>query len=335
MKKFKKIMSLLLISAMIFNITACSDDSDNESTDKGLKKVTIVLDWTPNTNHTGLYVAKEKGYFEDLGLDVTIQEAPEGSTTSLIAAGGAEFGISFQDTLADAFAADEPLPVTAVATIIQHNTSGIISAKDKGITSPKELAGHNYATWESPIELAMVEKIVTDDGGNYDNVQLIPNTVTDIITALKTDVDSVWIYYAWDGIATELDGFETNYLNFADYGTQYDYYSPVIIANDEFLKDDPETAKKFLEGCKKGYEYAISNPEDAAKILCDSASGLDLELVTASQKWLADQYKAEVERWGYMDPTRWNAFYNWISENDLIAKDLPENTGFSNDYLPE
>jgi ABC-type nitrate/sulfonate/bicarbonate transport system substrate-binding protein len=331
MKNIKKISSLLLIMILVFNIAGCSKDEKDSS----LKEVSIVLDWTPNTNHTGLYVALEKGYFKELGLKVSIKEPPEGSTTSLIAAGGAEFGISFQDTLADAFAADEPLPVTAVAALIQHNTSGIISVKEKGIDTPSKLEGKNYATWESPIELAMLKKIVTDDGGDFEKVKLIPNTVTDTITAIKTDVDSVWIYYAWDGIASKIANLETNYINFADYGKELDYYSPVIIANNDFLKKDPKTAKKFLEGCKKGYEYAIKNPEKAADILVKEVPELDKELIVESQKWLADQYKAEVDRWGYIEPDRWNAFYNWVSENKLVAKTLKENTGFSNKYLPE
>lgn len=55
--------------------------------------------------------------------------------------------------------------------------------------------------------------------------------------------------------------------------------------------------------------------------------------MTASQKWMADQYQAEAERWGYIDPSRWNAFYRWLSDNNLVEQPIPENTGFSNDYL--
>ena len=85
---------------------------------------------------------------------------------------------------------------------------------------------------------------------------MIPNTVTDVVTALKTDIDAVWVYYAWDGIATELAGLQTNFLNFADYGKELDYYSPVIIANNDYLKKNPEEAKKVLRAIKKGSDRA-------------------------------------------------------------------------------
>lgn len=334
----KKLITIIMAAMLVtLSLSACAKDT---VTTKGkdsltMEKVRIVLDWTPNTNHTGLYVAQAKGYFSDAGLDVEIMQPPEGSTTALVGAGGAEFGISFQDTIAPTFASDNPMPITAVATIIQHNTSGIISLKETGIDKPGKLAGHSYATWDSPIEQAIIRKIVADDGAKFEDITLIPNTVTDVVTALQTDIESVWIYYAWDGIATEVAGLETNFLNFADYGKELDYYNPIIIANNDYLKSNPDTVKMALEAIKKGYEFAIESPEEAADILLKAAPELDESLVKSSQNWLANQYKAEVEQWGYIEPSRWDSFYGWLYENALIEQEIPTGTGFSNDYLPQ
>ena len=128
---------------------------------------------------------------------------------------------------------------------------------------------------------------------------------------------------------------DTDYFAFKDLNPVFDYYTPVIIANNDFLKENPDAAKAFLRAVKKGYEFAIEEPEQAAELLCKASPELDSELVKASQKYLADQYKAEEERWGYMDPERWNAFYDWLNENGLSEAKIPENAGFSNDYLPE
>ena len=338
----KKIIKIMLFCLLGIFAVSCGKNSSSDTAVSGekksgespSKKISIVLDWTPNTNHTGLFVAKELGYFKEEGLEnVEIVQPPEGSTTALIGAGGAQFGISFQDTLAKSFSNDSPVPVTAVAAIIQHNTSGIISLKDKGIDSPKKLEDHKYATWDDEIEKAILKKIITDDGGDFGKVKMIPNTVTDVVTALKTDIDAVWVYYAWDGVATELAGLQTNFLNFADYGKELDYYSPVIIANNDYLKKNPEEAKKVLRAIKKGYEYAIANPEEAAKILVKNAPELKLELVTKSQKWLASKYKADVAEWGVIDQSRWDLFYEWLFKNSLIKKEIPKGYGFSNDYL--
>lgn len=330
----KRVYVVILAVLVIFSLTACNKDKSSNSDVAGKEKIRIVLDWTPNTNHTGLYVAREKGYFAEQGLEAEIMQPPEGSTTSLVGAGGAEFGISFQDSLAATFASNNPIPVTAVATIIQHNTSGILSLKETAIDRPAKMSGHSYATWDTPVELAMIKKIVEDDGGSFEEIELIPNTVTDVVTALQTDIESVWVYYAWDGIATEVAGLETNYLNFADYGTELDLYTPVIIANDSFLKNKPELVKKALEAIKKGYEFAIENPEEAADILLTAAPELDEELVKRSQEWLKDRYKAEVAIWGYIDQERWDGFFGWLFDNKLIEQEIPAGYGFSNEYLP-
>ena len=338
----KKILRILLFCLLLILAVACGKkdsqgnggNGEKKSNESPSKKISIVLDWTPNTNHTGLFVAKELGYFKEEGLEnVEIVQPPEGSTTALIGAGGAQFGISFQDTLAKSFSSDNPVPVTAVAAIISHNTSGIISVKDKGIDSPKKLEGHKYATWDDEIEKAILKKIITDDGGDFKKVKMIPNTVTDVVTALKTDIDAVWVYYAWDGVATELAGLQTNFLNFADYGKELDYYSPVIIANNDYLKKNPEEAKKVLKAIKKGYEYSIKNPKEAAKILVKNAPELKLELVTASQEWLASKYTSYATEWGVIDQKRWDLFYEWLFKNGLIKKEIPKGYGFSNDYL--
>lgn len=311
-------------------------DSNTAQDKKELKKVTFVLDWTPNTNHTGLYVAQEKGYFAQEGLDVEIVQPPENGAVVLVASGKAQLGMSFQDSLAPAVAGSSALPVTAVAAVIQHNTSGIVSRKGEGMERPKGMEGKSYATWDMPIEKAMVQSVVEADGGDFGKVKLLPSTVTDEVSALRSkSVDAIWIFYAWAGVKMEVDGLKTDYFAFSDLNPVFDYYTPVMIAGNDFLESDPETVRGFLRAAGRGYEDAVENPAEAAKILCAAAPELDPELVGASQEYLAGQYMAEVPQWGYIDPVRWNAFYSWLNENGLSETEIPENAGFTNDYLPE
>lgn len=332
----KKIYIVVLALLLVFVLVACGSEGKNSKNErKDLEKITFVLDWTPNTNHTGLYVAQEKGYFEAAGLDVVIQQPPEGGAELLVASGKADLGVSFQDSMAAALVGDDALPITAVAAVIQHNTSGIISRAGEGMDRPKGMEGHSYATWNGSIELATLEQVVEADGGDFSKVKQIPSTVTDEVSALKTkSVDSIWIFYAWAGVKTELEGLETDYFEFADIDPVFDYYTPVIIANNDFLKDNPETAKKFMKALSKGYEFAIENPEEAADILCKVAPELDKELVVASQKYLAKEYQAEAEYWGYIDAERWNNFYKWVNDKKLIEGEIPLDSAFTNEYLP-
>ncbi len=336
----KKFMAVMLSACMAFSLCACGNtaternsDATAEKSTKNSKKITMVLDWTPNTNHTGIYVAQEKGYFKEAGLDVSVIQPPDNGATDLVASGGAEFGIDFQDTLAAAFSSDSPLPVTAVAAILQHNTSGLISLKKKGIDSPGKLEGHSYATWDSPIEQAVLKNVVEKDGGDFSRVKLISTYVEDIVAALHADIESVWIYYGWDGVKCDMEGLSTNFLPFADMNSTFDYYSPVIIGNNDYMKKNPDTTKAFLSAVKKGYEYAAGNPSDAADILLKAVPELDEKLVQKSQEYLSKQYIADAAQWGEIDANRWNGFYQWLNENKLVDNALDENAGFTMDYL--
>ena len=342
----KRMTALLLGVCLCLGLCACGG-GDGETTppasgdteDAGsLEKITLCLDWTPNTNHTGIYVAQALGYYEENGLEVEIVQPPEDGATALCAAGQCEVAITVQDSLASAFSRPDPLPVTAIAALLQHNTSGIIAVAGEGMDHPAGLEGHNYATWNSPIELAMMEYVIAQDGGDFSNVELIPNNITDEAGAIEArQADSIWVYYGWGCINAELRGVPFDFFYFKDYAPELDYYTPVIIANNDFLADKPQTAEKLLDAIRRGYEYAIENPEEAAQMLIEGDTTGSLknseELVNASQKWMCDQYKAEVEQWGYIDPARWDGFYQWLSDNGLCEIPIEPGTGFSNDYL--
>ncbi len=303
-----------------------------------LTPIIFCLDWTPNTNHTGVYAAQALGYYKEAGLDVQIVQPPENGALLMCAAGQAQFAVDAQDTMAASLDLEEPLGVTSVAAILQHNTSGILARAGEGITSAKGMENKVYATWDSPIELAMLKYCMEKEGGDFSTVKLIPNNITDEPAALAAhQTDSVWVFYGWSGINAELSGLKFDYWDFASISKELDYYTPVILANNQFLQDSPETARAFLAATARGYAYAAEHPREAADLLIagDTTGSLESakELVYASQEWLAGQYIADAPAWGRMDADRWNGFYHWLYENGLSTHDLT-GIGFSNDYLP-
>ena len=325
----KKFVMFLLCITLILGLTACGGDRE--------QTVTVVLDWTPNTNHTGIYVALANGYFEEAGLDVQVVQPPEDGAVTLVASGKAQFGVSFQDSLAPAFAGDSPMPVTAVAAIIQHNTSGIVSRAGEGMDTPRGLEGRKYATWDLDVEKATIRDVMAADGGNFDLVELIPSTVTDEVSALQSgSVDAIWIFYGWAGVACEVADLDIDYFEFADIDPVFDYYTPVLIGSNAWLEENPDAARAFLAALSRGYTYAAEHPAEAADILMEAAPELKANsaLVYASQEYLAGEYIADAARWGEFDGERWAAFFNWLNENDLMEQKLDPDFGYTNDYLP-
>ncbi|RRD95284.1 ABC transporter substrate-binding protein [Clostridiales bacterium COT073_COT-073] len=295
------------------------------------EKLIIVLDWVPNTNHTGLFVAKDKGYFAEEGLEVEIVQPADDSSSAIVGAGKAELGIYFQPNMVKRLL--KGTPITAVAAILQHNTGGIMSLKESGITSPKEMTGKKHSTWEDPIDDATVKYVVDKDGGDASTLEWIPGESTDATTALKLKLfDTIFVYQGWDYIHSQVKQVETNFFLLKDYAPEFDYYTPVLIANNDFLANKPEVTKRALRAIKKGYEFAADNAKEAAEILIKNAPEGDAELIRASQEFLSTQYIADAKSWGVIDRERWNRFFQWLYDQKLIEQPLVDQ-GFSNDYL--
>ena len=335
MNQGRKGISLFLALALALTLAAGAPSAARADE---LTPIIFCLDWTPNTNHTGVYAAQALGYYKEAGLDVQIVQPPENGALLMCAAGQAQFAVDAQDTMAASLDLEEPLGVTSVAAILQHNTSGILARAGEGITSAKGMENKVYATWDSPIELAMLKYCMEKEGGDFSTVKLIPNNITDEPAALAAhQTDSVWVFYGWSGINAELSGLKFDYWDFASISKELDYYTPVILANNQFLQDSPETARAFLAATARGYAYAAEHPREAADLLIagDTTGSLESakELVYASQEWLAGQYIADAPAWGRMDADRWNGLYHWLYENGLSTHDLT-GIGFSNDYLP-
>ena len=326
---FFKLLLLTLMLAIVFMIVSCSNnDSSGDPA-----SISFVLDWTPNTNHTGVYVAIANGYYAEAGLDVKILNPPEAGAPAFVANGTAQFGVDFQESLGIGLALDDPLPVTAVAAIISHNNSGIISLKNKGIDDFSKLEGKTYASWMVPAELPILKQTMTDAGGDFDKLTVVDAPTQDVLSMIATGlVDAVWVYESVDVIAAGVLGVEYNFIRFADTSPVLDFYTPIIIANDDFLKNHPETAAKFIQATAAGYEFAINNPKEAADILLDAVPELTPELIYASQEYLAGTYASAGERWGVFDEERWGAFYDWMYEQGIIQVPLGS-MGFTNEFV--
>jgi ABC-type nitrate/sulfonate/bicarbonate transport system substrate-binding protein len=329
----KKWLAVLLT---VFLIAGCSGNKQKETTKdtkKALKKVSVVLDWTPNTNHTGLYVAKDKGYFKEEGLDVEIIMPGEAGADQLVASGKADFGVGYQEAITQARI--QGVPLVSIAAVIQHNTSGFASPVDKNIKSPKDFEGKTYGGWGSPVEKAVIASLMQKVNADVNKLKIINTGDTDFFTAVKRDVDFAWIYYGWTGVESELRNEKLNMIYLTDYSEKLDYYTPVLETNEKIIAKNPETVKAFLKAASKGYEFAIKNPDEAADVLIKAAPDLDPKLVKRSQEWLAPKYQDDAKQWGLQKQKVWENYASWMFENKLLDKKLDAEKAFTNEFLPK
>lgn len=333
MKKWFMILIVILFVAGCSTGKPDEKSADPNNKDEKLKKVTLVLDWTPNTNHTGLYAAKDLGYFKDEGLDVDIIMPGESGADQLVASGKADFGVSYQESITQARIQD--VPIVSIAAVIQHNTSGFASPAEKNIKTPKDFAGKAYGGWGSPVEESVISSLMKQENANPEDVSIINIGDTDFFTAVKRDVDFAWIYYGWTGVEAELRGEKINMIYLTDYSDKLDYYTPVLATNEKMINKNPDTVKAFVKAAAKGYQYAIDHPDKAADILLSAAPDLDAELVKKSQAWLSPKYQDDAARWGEQKLEVWENYANWMYENNLLEKQLKADEAFTNEFLPE
>ncbi len=307
--------------------------SEGASQEGDWTEVTLVLDWTPNTNHTGLYVARDKGFYEEEGLKVSIQMPGEAGSDMMVATGNAQFGVSYQEGVT--LARIEGVPIVSIAAVIQHNTSGFAAPADKGIKTPKDFEGKKYGGWGSPIEQATLDLLMKKDQADASKVETISIGDADFFTAVKRDIDFAWIYYAWTGVEAELRGDQIDMIYLTDYASELDYYTPVLIANEQLIAEQPELVEKFMKATAKGYQFAIDQPQEAGEVLAAAEPDLDKELVIASQKWLSPRYQDDAARWGEQKLEVWSNYAQWMSSNELLSKPFDPEAAFTNAFLPE
>jgi ABC-type nitrate/sulfonate/bicarbonate transport system substrate-binding protein len=297
--------------------------------------ITIMLDWTPNTNHLGLYVAQAKGYYAEANLNVTIQPAGDIAVDQVVTSGAAQFGISYQEGVTYSRAAG--LPVVSIAAIIQHNTSGFVtlSAK-KPLKTPADLVGLRYGSYGSPIiERAVLDALIAC-GGASGTVEMQDIGFLEPFPLMERDqIDVTWIFYAWDGIRAQQRGLALDLLMLKDYPECVpDYYTPVFITSERMIAEQPEVVRAFLQATARGYADAIAKPSEAARILLEAHPDLDADLVRASAIWLAEQFQAEAPQWGIQRAEVWEAFTDFMVKAGALEAPIESAKAFTNDFLP-
>ena len=305
--------------------------------------VRLALDWTPNTNHTGFYVAQANGWYKDAGVDLRI--LPYGTTApeALIAAGQAECGISFQDALT--FAAASGAPIVSVMAILQHTAQEIAVLASSDIQRPRQLDGKTYAGFGYPNEVPTLQAVIKADGGKGDFKSVTLETAAyEALYAKRADFAIT--FAAWEGLEAKERGIDLRTFKFGDYGFP-DFYQVVLACDRRWLDKEPDLAKRFVAATVRGFQLADTSPDEAAARLVGQNPGVfdaNPALPKASQEFLAaGNYLVDEDgAVGRQTLAEWQGYSSFLFDQHLLTgpdgKPLataPDYASlFTNDYLP-
>lgn len=323
-------MLALVTAALVAGGCGSGDDAASPA-----RSVTVVLDWTPNTNHSGVYLAKARGFYDDAGLRVDIIEPDQSGGLSQVTAGNADIAFTYAEQLLPARA--EGAPVVSVATVLRTNTSSLVAPADRGIRRPRDLEGATYGTYGGPIERPLIEALVRCDGGDPAKVQFVEVGNGDYAAGFARNLyDVVWAFDGWDVIRLrDIAKVPVTTLALRDRPECIpDWYTPILATSDERLRNDPALIRDFLAATAAGYRAAAEDPQAGADALIDAVPETDRALVGASARFLAPFTLDDDGRWGVQDPAVWERFSRFLTDAAIIAPVSDVDALFTNDLLP-
>ena len=316
----KRFICLLLVCAML--LCGCGASAgDNETS--GLKELDVVLDWYPNALHAFLYVAIEKGYYEEEGLKVNIRfPSNANDAISLVAAGQADIGLYYQQDVIQA-RAQQDVPVKSIGAVVQGPLNIVLSLKEKGITSAGDMVGKTIGYAGTELSEALIRSIMQYVGADYSDVTMI-DVGFDLMSSMTTgNVDAtIGCLVNHEVPQMEEEGFEVNWFSLDDYGVPTNYEG-VFVANDDAIENDSEMLKAFLRASAKGFADMQADPEEALRILLDNQNEENFPLSETVERSsigvLLPIMETDDAKFLSQSDECWQENIDWMLEQGLIS----------------
>jgi ABC-type nitrate/sulfonate/bicarbonate transport system substrate-binding protein len=311
MRTFARFIVLL---GLIF-VTACGGGSGGSGDQQ---TVTVQLDWTPNTNHTGIYVAQAKGWYKDAGIKVNILPYTDVNPDVVVANGKADIGVSFPPNVV--FSRAQGLDVVSVASILQRGVTEIAVLDSSDIKRPRDLDGRLYAGFGLPYEEPVIKTVITHDGGKGTFRSATLSTAAyEALYAKRADFTEIFV--TWEGIEADIRGIKLRTFKPDQFGVP-DHPAVIFIAKGDAMAKRKATLTKFLEVTRRGYEFAQKDPEEAAKVFTGflpKETFPDVDMVRRSQLMMVPLLLGKDGRWGTQDATSWNAYTKWLLDTGVVV----------------
>lgn len=318
----KKLLAMLLTAVLAFSAVGCG--GSEPAADNGLEDFSIVLDWYPNALHSFLYVAQEKGYFAEEGLNLVVNfPANTNDGISLPAAGKADIGMYYlQDAILTAV--EEDVPIVSVGSVTQESLNVVIALKESGIDGAEDLVGKKIGYAGTALSEAQIECMLEKAGVSAEDCELI-DVGFDLLTATTTGQVDATIGNMVNHEVPQLEeqGIEINYFFPTDFGVP-EYYELVFLAGRDAVENNPEKIQKFLRAAQKGFDFMQENPEEALQILLDHQNAENFPLSPAVEKASMDMLLPAMETadmpFMSQDTAVWQQNADWLYEMGLLSE---------------
>ena len=321
------ILTLLMLISVIS--VSCGED-----------KVTLALDWFPNANHTGLYVAMDRGYFDEEGIELQVY-TPDDPATILATVGADKDDFGFEYQVGVLLARGQGVPVVSVAAIVQHPLNSVMALESSDIKRPRDLVGKTVGypgiPTDPPLLRTMLEADHVSESAIQEVIDGMVNVGFDLVPALISGrVDAiVGAYWTHESISARNQGFPLTVLRMEDWGVP-DFYELVVVASENKIRNDPELVERFIRAIKRGYVEAAKDPASAVEILLKQVPEADPAIDRPGSALLAPLWVEEgIPSFGWQTTKKWSAMTKWMQSNDFLTSDLRVADAFTNRFIEQ
>ena len=300
-----------------------------------MKKIKLALDWTPNINHIGFFVAKEKGFYKenDLKVEFLTPDLDDYLTTPAkkVEMNMSDFGLCPTESLISFRTKKNPFILKGLMTIFQEDVSAIATVESNNILRPKHLDGRSYASYKARYEDKIVKKMIINDGGIGNLKIFYPKRLGIWNTLIENKYDSTWIFINWEGVEASKKNIDLELYKMSDFGIPYSY-SPILFSSSDYINNNSNTVKKFIESSRKGYTYCYENMDEAVSILNKFVPITDKGIDLIECLKISIDHFGSKENFGKIDLKKIDIFLKWLKDNNIennsfIANDIISNIG--------
>ena len=299
-------------------------------------RLRLALDWIPNTLHAGFLIAEAKGYYKDDRLEVEFisPDADHFATTPVekLARREVHLAIAPTESVINFNMRKAPTPLMAVAATLQQDTSAIVTLEESGINRPAKIDGRRFAAYGFRFESDIIRQLVKNDGGKGEFQFSHPGKLEVWENLIEGKVDAGWIFLPWEGLKAKYErSLKFHAFQMADYGIPYGY-SPLIISHQDFISEESEAIRIFLQASERGWRDVHAHPEKAAKVLHKHVQQKEfenLDFLEESLRMIQPTLFTQNDRWGFMEGQRWVDFIDWMIQCQILKDEegVPMNHG--------
>jgi putative hydroxymethylpyrimidine transport system substrate-binding protein len=325
-------MVAVALLILAFGLAACGSKSENSKGEP--EKLTLDLDFYPNPDHAGIYMAEKEGFFKEAGLEVAINSPSDPSAPLKdVAAGQADLAITYEPEVM--LAHEQGLDVVAVAALVNQPLTSLIWLKSSGIKSVPDLKGKTVSYAGISYQAAFLKTILARASVPASSVKavnvgfgLLPSLVSGSSQAMLGGYSNV------EGVALQQRGKEPVITPVDQLGVPT-YDELVIVARRSTLEEEGERIRLFISGLRRGTEAAAANPKAATEAILAANSNLEPKLAEAQVEATLPLLSAGTpgKPYGWMNPQEWEEFAGWMHDEGVISEQPKAAELLSNAYL--